>query len=460
LDPLTVLGALALLVGLFVLLGLWETRIEEARRERVEADLREARTRGTDRPVAQHPQIDVEACIGCGSCVAACPEDGVLALVDGVARVVQGSRCVGHGRCAEVCPVAAVKVGLGDLALRADIPLVSSRLESSVPGVFIAGELGGFSLIRNAVAQGRHALVEIARELRSSRPAPLRRGLVDVLIVGAGPAGLAASLKAVESRLSYVTIDQDDVGGTVRKYPRRKLTLTGPLELPLYGRFEKTEYVKEDLIRIWEEIRERFHLRISAGVRLLGVDGERDAFVARTSAGPIAARRILLALGRRGTPRRLGVPGEDTEKVLYQLVDTATYRNERLLVVGGGDSAVEAATGLADQPGNLVTLSYRRSELFRLKARNEARVRQYAEEGKLRIILGSELERVEPHTVFLSVEDEGVRRTLELANDQVFIFAGGEPPYALLERVGVRFGGEEDGGDRVTPEREACEASR
>ena len=453
LNPLILLGILSLLATLLVFLGLWQRKIADVQRQRVVADIREAKELGTDRPVAQHPQIDEQNCIGCGSCIDACPEEGVLGLVDGIARVVHGSQCIGHALCKVVCPVAAVKVGLGDLAHSPDIPRLSDRLETSVPGVYIAGELGGFALIRNAANQATTAIQNIAQDLEArqagaKRNSPDKSETVDVLIVGAGPAGFAASLAAVECGLSYRTIDQADLGGTVRKYPRRKLTITGELTLPLYGKVKRKEFLKEELIELWEQITREFELKIESGVKFHGArrhafEGQNEELVlASTSLGEIRCRRLLLALGRRGTPRKLGVPGEDMEQVLYHLVDAASYANEQILVVGGGDSAVEAATGLANQSGNAVTLSYRRSNFFRIKKRNLERIQRYAQDGKVRLLLDSRVERIAKDSVVLKVKDDGVERTVELNNDYVFVFAGGEPPYTLLKNAGIRFGTE------------------
>ncbi len=456
-NPYVAFSVFTLLVAVLILLHRWQRRIEDAQHARVLDECRDAAERGSDAPVAQHPQIDLRACIGCGACVAACPEEGVLGLVGGVARVIHGSRCVGHGLCADACPVGAVTIGLGELAKSPDLPVLSDRFETAVPGVFIVGELGGLSLIRNAVAQGVRAIDGIAAELRANGGSSTSTigDVADVLIVGAGPAGFGASLRAIERGLRYVTIDQeDDIGGTVRKYPRRKLTLTGPLTLPLHGRVKKQEFLKEELIALWERIVADHEVVLRGGTRLLGLApsplGERvgvrgHGFVADTSRGPIAARRVLLALGRRGTPRKLGVPGEEQEKVLYSLVDAATYRGERIHVVGGGDSAAEAAVALAERGTNVVTLSYRRERFFRLKRRNEERLQRLIAEGRIRARLPSHVRSIGPDAVTLAVGaaagGEG-ERLVTLPNDYVLVLAGGEPPYPLLRSIGIRFGGD------------------
>jgi thioredoxin reductase len=436
-NPLILAVFAVLFIALFALLARWQRRIDETRTTRTVDDIREAKRRGSDKALAQHPLIDSQACIGCGTCIAACPEDEVIGLVDGVAHIVHGSRCIGHGLCAVACPVAAIEIGLGELAGRPDIPVLSETLETSVPGVYIAGELGGFALIRVAVEQGVRTVDQIARELRAAG----RRdsSVADVLIVGAGPAGFAAALRSIELGLSYVLIDQDDLGGSVRKYPRRKLTLTGRLALPLHGEVRRKEFLKEELIEFWDGLARKHGVELRSSVRFEELTATGDHRVAATSAGPIAARRVILALGRRGTPRKLGVPGEEQEKVLYQLIDAASFRDEHILIAGGGDSAIEAATGLANQPGNTVTLSYRRADFFRLKSRNEERIRDYAAGGRVRLLMSSSVAAIGRDSATLCVQVGGVESRIEIPNDYTFVFAGGVPPYPLLSRIGVRF---------------------
>jgi thioredoxin reductase len=399
----------------------------------VVSGIREARDLGADRPQNQHPRIEPLSCIGCAACVRACPESGVIELVDGIAHVVRAASCIGHALCEVACPVGAIEVGLGELENRPDRPRLSEEFETTVPGIFVAGELGGVALIRNAVEAGKTVVDAIAARPRP----PTEPGVADVLIVGAGPCGMTASLRAIEHGLSWITIDQDDLGGTVRKYPRRKLVLTQPVDLPLGERLRRREYEKEELIEFWETCLDRHGATIRAGVRLAGVSSENGIFVAETSSGPIRCRTILLALGRRGTPRRLGVAGEESERVLYQLVDASTYRAERVLVVGGGDSAIEAATALASQPGNRVTVSYRKASFFRAKKRNLDRIREFEVDGRIEVVYSSTVRAIEPGRVHLELED-GTGRAID--NDYVFVLAGGVPPYPLLEKFGIAMG--------------------
>jgi thioredoxin reductase (NADPH) len=408
------------------------------RRDADQARKAEAVRLGFDRPPAQYPFIDPMACIGCGSCVAACPEGDVLGVVGGVATVVNGLRCVGHARCEIACPVGAIRVGLGDVKSRADVPLMDEWHETNVPGMFVAGELTGMALVKNAVTHGRMVVDRIVQRA-SGAGAGGSGDIHDVAVVGAGPAGLTAAAFARERGLSSVLLEQEpDLGGTILHYPRRKLVLVQTLEIPFLGTLREGEYAKEDLLGMFQDLAQRARLDVRFGSKVTGLSRLDGHFAVEAGEGRLAARFVILALGRRGTPRKLGVPGEELPKVAYQLVDAASYEGQRLLVVGGGDSAVEAAIGLARQRGNRVTLSYRREKLVRIKKKNEERIADLLAKRRIEGAFGSEVEQIGPSSVRLRTPD-GVR---ELSNDYVFVFAGGEPPFGLLREMGVRFGGE------------------
>ncbi|HPF69939.1 MAG TPA: NAD(P)-binding domain-containing protein [Candidatus Krumholzibacteria bacterium] len=425
--------AVALLIGAFIVVRY--TRGFKRRRREDSERLTMTRELGMDRPMGQYPLIDAGQCIGCGTCVDACPEGDVLGIVQGKAVVINGARCIGHGRCGEACPVGAIKVGLGDVTKRDDIPLLSADNESNVPGLWIAGELSGFALINNAVEQGTRVMRAIADRGRGVVPP----GGFDVVVVGAGPAGLSAALVAGELGLSCVVLDQQGAGGTILQYPRRKLVMVQPVEIPTYGRLPKHEYTKEELLDIWTDLHARHGLDVRTGVRVTAVRGVQGNFRVESTAGEFVARHVMLALGRRGTPRRLNVPGEDSAKVAYKLIDAEAYKGRKVLVVGGGDSAVEAAMGLAHQEGCLVTLSYRKPDLMRIKQRNADRITPLIEAGTIDFRGGTTVTAIHPDRVEL----EGSRGRQVVANDDVFILAGGLPPFALLKDAGVRFGGEQ-----------------
>ncbi len=393
----------------------------------------ESRRLGADKPLSQHPKIDPYICIGCGACVRACPEGDVLGIVSGKATIINGMKCVGHGLCAEACPVEGITIGLGDLKKRTDLPLLSETNETSVPGIYLAGEVTGIALIRNAIEQGKMVMKAIEKKLDRS----IKNDSYDVVIVGAGPAGISAALYAKEKGLSYCMIDQYDIGGTILQYPRKKLVMTQPVELPLYGTLDKSDYRKEQLLEIWEHIYKEYGMNVNTHTRLTGVIRENGNFRLETSKADYRAKNVVLALGRRGTPRKLGVKGEDKAKVMYKLIDTIMYQNEKILIVGGGDSAIEAAHGLALQKGNTVTLSYRKDRFFRIKQKNQMRITDLSKNDKIKILFNSTVKEIKDTHVHL--DDSGREEVIE--NDYIFIFAGGEPPYKLLHESGIRFGG-------------------
>ena len=414
------------------------------RRRADRSRLDEARALGIDRPVAQYPFVDPASCIGCGACVRACPEGDVLGVVSGVAVVINGLRCVGHGRCADACPVGAIEVGLGDVKGRRDVPILTGELETTAAGIFVAGELTGLALIRNAIEQGQAVIRTIAARRRAAQgsgdPASDVLDVLDVLIVGAGPAGLAAGIAARLAGLEATIVDQGrGLGGTILNFPSRKMVLTRPVELPGGATLDREQYTKEEVLELLNREIGHQQLRVRYGERLESIERRGDELAVRTSGGVHRTRHVVLALGRRGTPRKLGVPGEERSKVMYQLRDAESYRRQRILVVGGGDSAVEAAIGLARQAGNQVTISYRKDTFYRIKRKNQTVIETMIERGRVRAAFESQVEAIDEDRVTLRSGD----RLEGLDNDYVFVMIGGEPPFELLRGCGVRFGGEE-----------------
>jgi thioredoxin reductase len=420
-------------IGLFIILLFLIPYIKKMKRteSQTKKRLEETRSKRQDKALLQHPIINQSSCIGCGICVEVCPEGDVLGLIDGKATIIHGSHCLGHGKCAENCPVGAIEIGLGDISQREDIPQLSPNFETNIPGVYIVGELSGLALIKNAISHGVTAMDHV----HESNPKH-GRSEFDVVIVGAGPAGLSAALRAKELGIKYMILDQDQPGGTILQYPRRKLVLVQPVELPLYGTLKKGEYSKEDLLDIWKMLINDQKIKLLSGHKLLGITGEKGSFMIETTSGPAKASRVVLALGRRGTPRKLGISGEELPKVMYKLIDAETYKNRKILVVGGGDSAIEAAIGLAHQDGNEVTMSYRKENFFRLKARNESHIQDAINNGLINVIFNSNASIIEKNTVTIESEDSSVK----LENEFVFIFAGGELPFPLLNSIGIKFG--------------------
>jgi len=387
-------------------------------------------------PQAQHPHIDNNYCIGCATCTSVCPEGDVLAMIGGKAVIVNGHKCIGHALCADACPVGAITMVMASPSMARDMPQLTPDYETTIPGLFIIGELGGLALIKNAVNQGRDCVDNIAARLKE-QPIPPMPGVHDILIVGAGPAGISASLRAIENKLNYLTIERDEIGGTVAKYPRQKLVMTSPVEFPMYGKFKKMQLSKENLLAFWDMILNRADFNVCTGEKVDDIQkGPDRIFTVITTTNQYRARTVVLALGRAGEPRKLGVKGEDLPKVMYRLIEADHYINKKILVIGGGDSAVEAAMGLASQKGNQVTLSYRSERFSRIKERNATRIQEFMKSGKVRVLFNSNPVEFKPESVILEVAGQ----QQEIPNDFVWIFAGGTPPTAFLKKVGVGFG--------------------
>jgi thioredoxin reductase/ferredoxin len=388
-------------------------------------------------PTAQHPHIDNNYCIGCATCTTVCPEGDVLAMIGGKAVIVNGHKCIGHGLCADACPVGAITMVMASPSMAADMPQLTPEFETTVPNLFIVGELGGLALIKNAVNQGRDCVDTIAARLKANGEIRPIEGVHDLLVIGAGPAGISASLRAIEHKLKYLTLERDEIGGTVAKYPRQKLVMTSPVDFPMYGKFKKLQLSKENLLAFWDMILNRADFNVSTGEKVEDIKkGEDGIFTVITVNNQYRARVVILGLGRAGEPRKLGVKGEDLPKVMYRLIEADHYINKKIMVIGGGDSAVEAAMGLASQTGNKVTLSYRSERFSRIKERNAKRIEEFTQSRKLQVLFKSNPVEFKPESVVLEVNGSNQ----EIANDYVWIFAGGTPPTAFLKKIGVGFG--------------------
>ena len=398
-------------------------------KERRNASLHhEAIDLGGAEPPSLHPVIDPARCIGCGACANACPEGKIIVMIGGKAQLLDPGSCIGHGACKTACPAGAIELVFGTATRGIDIPQVTPSFESNVPGLFIAGELGGMGLIANAIEQGKQAIDAIARLDGIGQDK-----LYDVVIVGAGPAGISATLAAKQLGLRSLTFEQDTLGGTVARFPRGKLVMTRPANLPLFGKVKLHRVRKEKLMDLWRTVIAKTGVRIHDGIRVTAIDRQAWGFDVETVTGRYAARAVLLANGRRGSPKRLGVAGEYLPKVVYSLVEPSQYRGQHVLVVGGGDSALEAAAEIVRHRVASVTLSYRGKAFTRAKSANQRRVTEAKLKGRLHILFESHVRSIEPHCVI--VEKGG--RTYDLQNDAIVICAGGVLPSALLASVGV-----------------------
>jgi thioredoxin reductase (NADPH) len=395
------------------------------------------------------PVINATLCIGCGSCVDACPETGTLALVSGKAILSHPERCVGHAKCVQVCPTSALSLAFGNTLQTLRAPLVKETFETNIAGVYIAGELSGMGLIKTAINEGRMTIDSIKRQLEargewappavnpdrnvmpSSEAAP--DAPYDVTIIGAGPAGLSASLAAQQNGLRYLTLEQGEVAATIRNYPRHKFLMAEPVEMPLYGSLYVGDGTKESLLTVWETILANTGVRIQTNEGVESVVREGPVFRVHTVKGAYQTKNVVLALGKRGTPRRLGIPGEELSKVTYRLIEADSYEGKDILVVGGGDSAIEAALALSKASRNRVTLSYRGSLFNRARERNRRMIDEAEQQGRVQVIRESHLTRILPHCVQLVSGN----KAFELPNQYVFVLIGGESPEGFLRKIGI-----------------------
>lgn len=424
---------------LLLILALFLVHRSRARERRDRARLEAARTASLDLPSSLHPVIDADRCIKSLACVTACPEGDVIGIIEGRGSLIEGANCIGHGRCAAECPAEAIRLVLGTAERGVDIPPVSTDFESLVPGIYVVGELGGMGLIRNAVRQGVQAVRHLRSRLAPSRaPRAAIQGrrdgqhVIDLLIVGAGPAGIAAALAAKSEGLNFLVVDQDLYGGTVANYPRTKIVMTEPVLLPLAGKIHRRVMRKEELLDLWVNLREEHQLPVQENTRVDDIVGQDGAFLVHTTRGEIPCRKVVLAIGRRGTPRRLGIDGECLPHVTYRLEDPKPFAGKEVLVVGGGDSAAEAACALAEV-GASAALAYRGGSLNRCKPANRERVDRWIERGALALYLESQPIKIEPERVQLRTPEED-----RIVNaEQLILCLGGTLPTALLKRVGI-----------------------
>lgn len=422
-SNLTLILYLAPFILVLVLYISHQRKLNHRGRER----LHEAKESGLTEPASIHPVIDLAKCCGSGACVKACPEKA-LSLINGKAVLTDPTHCIGHGACLEACPVEAIQLVFGTEKRGMDIPFVAPTFETNVSNIFIAGELGGMGLIRKAAVQGKQAIDSILTKKNNGND-------FDVIIVGAGPAGLSATLAAKEQGLKYLTIEQEvSLGGAIFKYPRNKVAMTQPVVLPIVGRVEMYDISKEELLGFWLRVLKEQSLNVNFNERMENIDKNEKGYELKTSRATYQTANVLLAIGRQGTPRKLEVPGEDQAKVVYRLVDPEQYRGQHVLVVGGGDSAIEAAIALSEQPDTNVTLSYRSEAFGRVKAKNRDRLAQAEASHQINVELKSNIKEIRLESVAMELASKEI---VEIPNSAVIICAGGVLPTPFLKNIGV-----------------------
>jgi len=397
---------------------------------KVEEKILKAKQDGLYEPVSLHPVVDPNRCIQTGACIAACPEKDILGIRNGKATTINASRCIGHGACFHACPTEAISLCIGTEQRGVDLPHVNHTFETNVPGIYIAGELGGMGLIRNAVEQGRQAVENLVKKGKKTHNAEY-----DLIVIGAGPAGISASLTAKKHQLKFLTLEQDTLGGTVYTFPRKKIVMTSPMDLPLYGKLKLRETTKTELLDLWQDVFQKNDITIRENAKVEAIIPQDGIFSVRTLAGDqYTSRQVLLAIGRRGTPRKLGIPGESLEKVAYRLLEPEGFTGERIMVVGGGDSAIESALLLSDR--NKVILSYRGETFSRIKPQNLKKIGEAAQNGKVSVRFETQLKQIDADSVIM-VSTDASGESERIPNDRLFIFAGGELPTQFLQKIGI-----------------------
>ena len=426
-----------LVIILFIVAVYFYLRKHKKESIKIKEKVATAKEEGLFVPNSLHPYIDLNKCIGSAACVTECPEKDILGIVDGKATLINSTNCIGHGACFHACPVEAISLRIGTETRGVELPHVNKNFETNMKGIFIAGELGGMGLIKNSVEQGQQAMDNIVKANRSSKDK-----VYDVLIIGAGPAGISASLAARKHGLSCVTLEQDSLGGTVYNFPRSKIVMTSPMDLPLYGKAKLHNTSKDELLNLWQKVISENNLEIVENTKVENISPVKDEkFKIETASGEeYLASNVLLAIGRRGSPRKLNISGEEKQKVAYKLLEPEQISGKKIVVVGGGDSAIEAALWLKDN--NEVTLSYRKEHFSRIKPQNKEKISQAIEDKSVKALFSSNLTAINDQSV--SIIKAGDENPVHLENNLVYIFAGGELPSKFLQQSGVeitkRFG--------------------
>lgn len=405
--------------------------------------------------------INDDRCIGCEACIDACPTE-VLDLVDHKVKVARFGDCVQCEQCANACPTQAlVMYREGTTPRMLTVPELDDHFQTAVPGQYLIGEVAGKPLVKNAANLGRAVIEQIARDL-AGRPS-VAKDVLEVVIVGSGPGGLSAGLTCLKRKMSFLVLEKEHViSSTVSRYPKGKHFMAEPCSAQNVSFLPVFDATKEDLVAAWQKVVDEVKMPIRLGEAVDKViRGDDGIFQVKTTVGTYKARTVVLATGLRGKPRLLAVPGANLEKVAALLDDPVEFAGQDVLVVGGGDSAVEGAMSLVDA-GARVTLSYRGDGFKRCKQGNQKRLAELVASQRVTLHLESNVTKFTEGEVSLKLKDGQV---VTQPNQRAFVLIGADTPVAWLEANNVRFverphlyalGSTEDAVRKIVPDATEC----
>lgn len=373
-----------------------------------------------------YPAINRAACIGCGSCVQSCREKNVLAVIQGKSTLVNPLACRCRGDCERNCLTGALKLVEYGKKMKVRIPWTDENFQSNIEGIYIVGSLTGAGLIKEAINQGRAAVNHIMKGVFPPK-------LPKVMVIGAGPAGLSATLSCRKFGLPVICFEKDLTANTIRNFPKKKILMAEPVEMPIVGPLWIGDASREKLLEAWEGILIKAGACITTGSRLEKIEKNEGHFQVTVSGKAFLCDKVILALGSRGVPRKLGIPGEDGANVFYNLLEADEFSGSTVTVIGAGDSAIEAALGL-QRNGCRVTLLVRGDGFPRAKSRNQERIGRALAAGEISAHFNCQPLQI--GTDFIAFAAGGETRRQK--NDVVFVMVGGELPFELLESLGIR----------------------